>query len=240
MAAVKQTLKSNRVHCKQLLLPVISNQNQSRQMTDENNEEDRNENHSSLTSIIDQGRDVTPSYETIRVIRFETDEPSTIRGNGAPSLFSLLTPDICTELWYQPSELAGFRVDIRNILKSGGPENDAVFSGDLERCSRDRLISKRRAIQFVLGAQKLQKGAEFLGMVSRRCSSWVCDIALTQGYLNFCEVNDPLPATNYHHTGVFFGDHCIKRKQISLLDKPLSGICEERRLRRRTTVGKSA
>jgi hypothetical protein len=55
MAAVKQTLKSSRVHCKQLLLPVISNQNQSRQITDKNNEEDSNENHSSLTSVIGQG-----------------------------------------------------------------------------------------------------------------------------------------------------------------------------------------
>jgi hypothetical protein len=209
-------------------------------MTNENNEEDSNENHSSLTSVIDQGRGITLANETTRVIRFETDEPSTIRGNGAPPLLSLLTPDICAELWYQPSELAAFRVDIRNILKSGGPENDAVLSGDLGRCSRDRLTSKRRAIQFVLGAQKLQKGAEFLGMVSRRCSSWVCDIALTQGYINSCEVNDPSPATNCDHTDVFFGDHCIKRKQTSLLGRPLSGICKERGVRRRTTVGKSA
>lgn len=226
-------------------------------MRDEKNNEENSttssgENHDSSalsTSVIDQGwRDMTaPPYETNNlVVRFATDEPSTvstIRENGAPPLFSLLTPDICTELWYQPSELAACRDYIRNVVKSGGPQYDAGFSGDLARCSRDRVSSKRTAIQCVLAAQKLQKGADVLGMVSRKCSSWVCDIALTQAHINFCEVNEyPLPSTTsyYQNNDSFFSDRCIKRKQTSaLLQPPLLGgstsICGERRVRRRMT-----
>jgi hypothetical protein len=229
-AKQNESLKS-RIHWKHK--QVISNQGQAIQTRDENNEEDGNEIHSSLTSVINQGRVVTPSYENTRV-RFATDESNAMGGNGAQPSFSFLTPDICTELWYQPSDLAAFKADMRDLLKYGIPEKDSdVF--DLGRYSRDRVSSKRRAVQFVLVAQKQQKGAELLRMVSRRCSSWACDIALTQGYVNFCQVNDALPSAtknSYDHNDFFFSDHCIKRKQTSL-DKPLSSISGEPRVRRR-------
>jgi hypothetical protein len=229
-AKQNETLKS-RIHWK--LNPEISNQSQARQTRDENNEENGNEIHSSLTSIINQGP--VPSYENARV-PFATDESNAMRGNGTQPSLSLLTPDICTELWYQPSDLAAFKGDIRNLLKYGIPKKDSDVS-DLRRYCRDRISSKRRAVQFVLVAQKQRKGAEFLGMVSRRCSSWACHIALIQGYINFCQVNDALPVAavmnSYGHNDFFFNDHCTKRKQTSL-DRPLSSICGERRVCQRT------
>ena len=200
---------------------------------DENSMENLYESHKPLTSIIkdDEGRAVTPIQEITPRVRFAMDQPNSKKDPGAPPLFSFLTPEMCTDLWYQPSNLCKFKTDIRCLLKRKNPDTDVELS-DLGRYGQDRVMIKKRANFLVLAAHKEQKGPNFLSIISQKCSAWTCGMARYQGYINFCQTCNvvvPYYFGNTDNCNDEFFNHCMKRKQ-----EALSRAYEERRVRPRT------
>ena len=134
-----------------------------------------------LTPLERDIRAVTPTNR----VRFASEEGEA--DFTVPSSL-VLTPEMCDELWYQPLELSMMKSHVRRLIRN--PRDDDEDISDLGRYSRERNDTKRRAVQVILAAQQQEKGAVFVQKVSQYFSSPACDVALTQGYVNFCQVYD--------------------------------------------------
>jgi hypothetical protein len=131
-----------------------------------------------------------------RRVRFALDDTDTQEQTSAPQtsvppLFTTLKLETCVKLWYQPAEISGFKKDARNIVLFGTASDDDEHSG-LERFNFERSMGKKSAIRYVLLAQKQQKGPEFIRLVYEKCTIWATDLALDQGFKDFCQAYDPL------------------------------------------------
>jgi hypothetical protein len=135
-----------------------------------------------------------------------------------PPLFPELTMDQAHQLWYKQSEIAAFKSSARRIVLSTGTVDEQPDEGEcdpsgLERFSLQRSFHKKRAIQCVVKASKRRKDLTPLFVASGRvcslepdlmisensvsliyqhCSAVATEIALEQGFKDFCQVYDPL------------------------------------------------
>jgi hypothetical protein len=110
-----------------------------------------------------------------------------------------LTEEDCEALWYQPEEVAAFKAGIRYLVLHYAGSRSSMSHGDdvemrgLERYSLERSTYKKSAIYYVLMAQKKSKGnPKVIRTVSKRCTGWAQELALHQGFEDFCAVYDPL------------------------------------------------
>jgi len=110
---------------------------------------------------------------------------------GSLPLCKQLTPEMCVELWYQPSEIAAMKQNARYALLHRNEASEDDLAG-LERFNSQRAVWKRSAIQYVLMAQKQHRGEDFLRRVSLRCTGWARETAMKQGFKDYCAVHDPL------------------------------------------------
>ena len=167
-----------------------------------------------------------------RRVHFDCDESDVpLHITSAPPLFETLKLETAQEIWYLQSEIASFKREARNILLYGKTEEKDELCG-LERFNLERSIQKKNAVKYVMLAQKLQKGADFVKEVYRQCTTWATDLALVQGFNDFCEVYDPLKS--------LLGDNCAENYNdcfFSEKKRPLSvdeNSFETRRVRSRT------
>jgi hypothetical protein len=149
------------------------------------------------------------------------DRSSTEEDGGRPP-WRELTEGLCQTLWYTGSDINAMKQDAKRILlnRTEATEEDLV---GLERFNVQRALWKRSAIQYVLMAQKQRKGDEdFLQGVSLRCSGWAREMAMKQGFRDYCAVHDPLASLfdgpeEENYNDCFFSDvvRCNKRKNIT-------------------------
>jgi hypothetical protein len=102
-----------------------------------------------------------------------------------------LTAEICHDLWYQTPEITAMKQDAKRVLLNRTDSSPDERLG-LERFNSQRAVWKRSAIHYVLMAQKQRHGEDFIRRVSQRCSAWAREMAIHQGFKDYCAVNDPL------------------------------------------------
>jgi hypothetical protein len=167
-----------------------------------------------------------------------------------------LTEEDCEALWYQPEEVAAFKADIRYLIMYYAESRSSCTSHDedddmrgLERYNLERSTYKKSAIYYVLMAQKKSKGnPKVIRMVSKRCTGWAQELALHQGFEDFCAVYDPLETLlgrdeddqhkNYNDSLFNKKEEscCLKRKVVEEPDLIPSCGVDDRRVRQRITM----
>lgn len=166
----------------------------------------------------------------IRFILDTDDETNEDETTNAPPL----TPECCAELWYQPYEIDAFKSETRNLCLYGGTGAKDEFCG-LERFTHERLRHKKQVIHYVLymAVHKQKRGAHFLRYVTENVTAWARDIAVSQGYADFCQAynsSKSWPGNDCEsHKHRLFSTENGKRKLVDA--EPSRSCTEDRRIR---------
>jgi hypothetical protein len=169
-----------------------------------------------------------------------------------------LTEEDCEALWYQPKEVAAFKADVRYLIMyyAGSRSSSMSHAEDddmrgLERYNLERSTYKKSAIYYVLMAQKKSKGnPKVIRMVSKRCTGWAQELALHQGFEDFCAVYDPLETLlgsdeddqhNNYNDSLFNKkeqESCCRKRKVVEEEPDLIPSCgvDDRRVRQRATM----
>lgn len=139
--------------------------------------------------------------ESSRQVRFACHE--SLESCHAPPMISVLTENEIRTLWWQNLELLQMKRFTRSLMVNRDTED---WLG-LDRFTTERTAYKKRAVRLVLLAQHQQrthaisdKPEEFIRAVSRRCSHWTRNMALTiaqhiHNEINYIEWGDQVKAT---------------------------------------------
>lgn len=158
-----------------------------------------------------------------------------------PKCSIIFHPPLFTALWYQRAEISAFKSDARNVILLGATRGDVCFEEELsglERFNLQRSLGKKAAIQYVLLAQKKNKGPEFIRLVYEKCNAWAMEFAVDQGFKDFCQVYDPLESllgsSCENYNDCLFTES-KKRKHNNCEQKdPIAWVEEGRRVRQKT------
>ena len=105
----------------------------------------------------------------------------------------VLTEAICKRVWYQPDEIADFKLWTRKliVLDTTHHVDDQEDLCGLERYHPERALHRHRVLQYILQAQQHQKNPEFLRHVSEKATEWARKMAVSKGFADFCDVYSP-------------------------------------------------
>jgi hypothetical protein len=157
-----------------------------------------------------------------RGVQFQ-DESST-PPQSIPQVYKELTLDHAQELWYQSREISAFKAQTRNLVIFGKQGEQDDLSGlerfNLERSKHKKrtircviLASRKKRRDSASSLLLLDDAANsiltttataaattaspednFVSEVSQQCTAVSTDMALVQGFNDFCQVYDPLAA----------------------------------------------
>lgn len=146
--------------------------------------------------------------ESSRHVRFACHED--LETCHAPPIISVLKEDEIRTLWWQNPELLQMKRFTRSLMMN----RDAEDWVGLDRFTTERTAYKKRAVRLVLLAQHQQRThaisdnpEEFIRAVSRRCSHWTRNMALTiaqhiHNEINFIERGEQVNVTPTSVIGV--------------------------------------
>lgn len=101
------------------------------------------------------------------------------------------------ELWYDRSELSGFKSRARKIVTESRLDNSSSNIDNLrglEHCTAERQKHKVMSIQCTVSAFRRGLHPDRLASIAQRCTAWNSQNAFLQGCHDYCNVYNPAMA----------------------------------------------
>jgi hypothetical protein len=123
-----------------------------------------------------------------RGVRFVSFAPMVTELQNCP-----LPKEDLAALWYQPSEVSTFREQAKLIAADirGGRIVDKDLMRGLEHCTFERQKHKHLTLKCTLHAHQKRQNADYMAIVSKKCTAWNEEVAFVQACHDYCSVYQP-------------------------------------------------
>jgi hypothetical protein len=142
-----------------------------------------------MNALLKQQQDIQSLQSVLRRRRRVSFQEPQVVSEVTPC--SSMTPEERSEIWYQQTDLIGFKNEARDLSRRlrAYPEQEEECRGLEHRISFERQKRKLLAIRAIIKAQT--RHPDQLAMIASRCTAWAKEIAVLTGHQDFYQAYNP-------------------------------------------------